>query len=86
MSQQAGQEKEKKTKGMRRVLPNDVYQNPELDQTAHYANPPVPHQHLAWGLVLKEKVREGIGDLALHLLSLTDPQRGGSLSSTPLAH
>lgn len=60
------------------LLPDDVSQDPQLDHTAHHPNPPVPHQHLAWGLILKEEVREGVGDLALHLLS-ADPQRGGSL-------
>lgn len=63
------------------VLPDNVGQDPQLDETAHHAHPPVPHQHLAWGLILKEEVREGIGDVALHHLSSADPQRGGSLSS-----
>ncbi len=64
-----------------RVLPDDVGKDPQLDQTAHNSHPPVPHQHLARGLVLKEEVGDGVGDMALHLLSLADPQRGGSLSS-----
>lgn len=64
-----------------RVLPYDVSQDPQLDQPAHHSHPPVPHQHLARGLVLKEEVGEGVGDVALHLLSVTDPQRGGSLFS-----
>lgn len=68
-------------------LPDDVSQDPQLDQTAHHSHPPVPNQHLARGLILKEEVRDGIGDLALHLLSPADPQRGGSLSLfTPLAY
>lgn len=62
------------------VLPNDVNQDPQLDQTAHHSHSPVPHQHLARGLILEEEVREGAGDLALHLLSSADPRRGGSLS------
>lgn len=70
-------------------LPDDVSQHPELDQTAHHPHPPVPHQHLAGGLILKEEVREGVGDLALHLLP-ADPQRRGSLgpvcTETPRIH
>lgn len=65
------------------VLPNDVSQNPQLDQPAHHSHPPVPHQHLAGGLVLEEEVGEGTGDLVLHLLSPADPQGTGSLSLHP---
>lgn len=66
------------------VLPNDVSQDPQLDQATHHSHPPVPHQHLARGLILEEEVGEGAGDLALHRLSVSaDPRRGeqGSLSS-----
>lgn len=62
-------------------LPNDVSQDPQLDEPTHHSHPPVPHQHLAGGLVLKEEVREGVTDLALHLLSPVDPQRPGSVLS-----
>ncbi|MEQ2296832.1 hypothetical protein AMECASPLE_028428 [Ameca splendens] len=68
-----------------RVLPNDVNQDPELDEPAHHSHPPVLHQHLARGLVLKEEVRQGTGDLVPHLLSSADPQTGGSLLS-PQSH
>lgn len=67
------------------VLPDDVGQDPQLDQTAHHSHPPVPHQHLARGLILKEEVGESVGDLALHLLSWADPQTGGPPSS-PRSH
>lgn len=63
----------------RRVLPDDVRQDPQLDQAAHHPNSPVPHQHLARGLILKEEVGNGICDLFLHLLSSADPEGGGSL-------
>lgn len=62
----------------RRVLPDDVCQDPQLDQAAHYPNSPVPHQHLARGLILKEEVGNGICDLFLHLLSSANPEGGGS--------
>lgn len=64
-----------------RFIPNDVNQDPQLDQTAHHSHSPVLHQYLPRGLVLKEEVRDGVGDLAFHLLSSADPQRGGSISS-----
>lgn len=67
------------------VLPNDVNQNPQLDEPAHHSHPPVPHQHLAGSLILKEEVGEGAGDLVLHLLSrLTHREEG--LCFTSLAY
>lgn len=62
------------------LSPDDVGQDPQLDETADHADPPVPHQHLPRGLVLKEEVGDGVCDLALHLLSSAGPWRGGSLS------
>lgn len=64
------------------VLPDDVNQNPQLDEPAHHSHPPVPHQHLAGSLILKEEVGEGAGDLVLHLLSrLTRREEGLCFSS-----
>lgn len=69
------------------LSPDNVGQDPQLDETADHADPPVPHQHLPRGLVLKEEVGDGVGDLALHLLSSAGPWRGGSLSvSLYLSH
>lgn len=68
------------------VLPDDVNQDPQLDEPAHHSHPPVPHQHLARGLVLKEEVRQGAGDLVLHLFSPADPQTGGSSPVASIAY
>lgn len=51
------------------ILPNDVSQDPQLNETTHHSHPPVSHQHLARGLIFKEEVRQGIGDLVLHLVA-----------------
>lgn len=73
--------KTKREKGVQ-VLPDDVNQNPQLDEPAHHSHPPVPHQHLAGSLILKEEVGEGAGDLVLHLLSrLTRREEGLCFSS-----
>lgn len=61
-------EKHYKKERMCCFLHNDVSQDPKLDQTAHDTDPPVPHQHLAWGLILEKEVGDGVSDLALHLL------------------
>lgn len=64
------------------VLPDDVNQNPQLDEPAHHSHPPVPHQHLAGSLILKEEVGEGAGDLVLHLLSRLTRREEGLCSSS----
>lgn len=52
------------------VLPNDVTQDPELNEAAHYSNPLASHQYLSWSLILKEEVCKGTGDGILHFQAL----------------